>query len=142
MTGPRVTGRRGLFLIFLALLDLLYGASLWRPAPEAARSPSTWFLAQIMPLPWWGMLWLAVGVVCLAGAFARRADRFAYACAGGLKTLWGMVFLLGWAAGVIERGWVGAVIWLAFACVVVFIIAPWPEAPRRIVVPPGRHEAR
>ncbi len=128
MKHPRVTGRRGLFLLFLALLDLLYGLSLWRPAAEAARSPSTRFLVEIMPLPGWALLWLAVGVACLVGAFVRRADRIAYAAAGGIKTLWGTVFLLGWLAGAIERGWVGATIWLAFAAVVVFIIAPWPEA--------------
>lgn len=118
-------GRRGEFLLFLALLDLLYGLSLLRPAPQARRSPTTGFLAEVMPLPCWALLWLAVGAVCLAGAFVVR-DRVSFAAAAGLKVLWGSLFLVGWLAGVVERGWVSAVIWLVFALVVVRL-ASWPE---------------
>ncbi len=130
MTGARGwwarhVGRRGEFLLFLVLLDALYGLSLLRPAPEAQRSASTRFLVEVMPLPWWAGLWLAVGVACLVGAFAPW-DRFAYACAAALKVLWASMFALGWLAGVVERGWVGAVIWFAFAFFVIRI-ASWPE---------------
>lgn len=121
----RRVGRRGEFLLFLALLDLLYGLSLAQPVAEAQRSPGVRFLVEVMPLPWWGVLWLAVGCVCLAGAFAR-GDRLAYACAAALKVLWGSMFLIGWLAGAIARGWVSAVVWLVFALVVVRI-ASWPE---------------
>jgi len=122
-------GRRGEFLLFLTLLDLLYGLSLLRPARAAQQSPTTRFLTEVMPLPVWGGLWLVVGLICLAGAFGR-CDRAAYAAAAALKVLWGGMFLIGWAAGVIERGWVGAIIWLAFAFFVVRI-ASWPEPERR-----------
>lgn len=121
-------GRRGEFLLFLTLLDLLYGLSLCRPVAAAAQSPTTAFLAEVMPLAAWGLLWLAVGAVCLTGAFVV-ADRFAFAAAAGLKVLWGSMFLIGWLAGVIERGWVGAVIWLVFAGVVARL-ASWPEPLR------------
>ncbi len=121
----RHVGRRGEFLLFLVLLDFLYGLSLLRPAQEARRSPSTGFLMEVMPLPWWALLWLSVGGLCLVGAFAR-ADRFAFAAAAALKVLWGVMFLLGWLTGVIERGWVAAVIWLVFAGWV-FRLASWPE---------------
>lgn len=122
-------GRRGEFLLFLTLLDVLYGLSLLSPAPAAGQSPTTRFLAEVMPLPCWGLLWLAVGVVCLAGAFADT-DRFAYAAAAALKVLWGVMFAAGWLAGVVERGWVFAAIWLAFALFVVRI-ASWPEPRSR-----------
>lgn len=131
MRLPRV-GYRSRFLIFLALLDLLYGLSLWRPVAEAAQSPSTRFLASVMPLPWWAALWLAVGVTCLAGAVVRGADRVAFAAAGALKVLWGSTFLLAWMVGAMERGWVASVIWLAFAAVVSGVIAPWPEPDPRM----------
>lgn len=118
-------GRRGECLLFLFLLDVLYGLSLLRPPAGAQRSATTRFLAEVMPLSWWALLWLAVGTACLAGAF-RQSDRFAYAAAAALKVLWGTMFALGWLAGVVERGWVGAVVWLAFA-LFVMRIASWPE---------------
>lgn len=121
----RHVGHRGEFLLFLVILDALYGLSLLRPVPEAQRSATTQFLTQIMPLPWWALLWLAVGGICLAGAFTVR-DRFAFAPAAALKVLWGAMFLFGWLAGVVERGWVPAVIWLVFAAWVVRV-ASWPE---------------
>lgn len=120
-----VVGRRGEFLLFLALLDLLYGLSLLRPAGDGRQSAAARFLVAVMPLPAWGALWLAVGVVCLVGAFVP-ADRWAFAAAAALKVLWGAMFLIGWAAGVLERGWVAATIWLVFALVVIRI-ASWPE---------------
>lgn len=121
----RTVGRRGEFLLFLVILDVLYGLSLMRPAATTAQAPTIRFLAELMPLPGWGLLWLAVGGVCLGGAFVRT-DRFAFAAAAALKVLWGTLFALGWAAGVIERGWVGAVIWLVFAAWVMRL-ASWPE---------------
>lgn len=121
----RHVGRRGEFLLFLVLLDLLYGLSLLRPGAAAQRSATTHFLIEVMPLPWWAVLWLAVGAICLAGAFVT-ADRFAFAAAAALKVLWGSMFLLGWLAGVVERGWVAAVIWLVFAGWVMRL-ASWPE---------------
>lgn len=130
LTGVRAwwrthVGRRGEFLLFLVLLDFLYGLSLLRPIEEAQRSPSLHFLTEVLPLSWWALLWLAVGAACLVGAFAR-GDRFAFAAAASLKVLWGSMFLLGWLAGVIERGWVAAVIWLVFAGWVMRL-ASWPE---------------
>jgi len=118
-------GRRGEFLLFLTLLDLLYGLSLLRPAAPAQQSPSSRFLAEVMPLPAWGGIWLVVGLICLGGAFGR-CDRLAYTCAAALKVLWGAMFGLGWLAGEITRGWVAAIIWLVFA-VFVMRIASWPE---------------
>lgn len=129
---PRVVGRRGTFLLFLALVDLVYALSLWRPAPAAAQAPATRFLMTIMPLHAWAALWLVVGVVCLVGAFVHRLDRAAFTAATAIKSLWGAVFLAGWVAGGLYRGWVSAVVWLGFAGVVM-VIAGWPEPA--VVVP-------
>lgn len=123
---PRVVGRRGAVLAYLALVDLLFALSLCRPGPAATRTPATRFLADLAPLSAWGVLWLVVGVLCLAGAFVHRVDRAAFAAAAGIKTLWGGVFLFGWLAGEITRGWVSAVVWLGLAALVV-ILAGWPE---------------
>lgn len=125
----RTVGRRGEFLLFLVLLDLLYGLSLLHPAPEAQRSITIRFITEVMPLSWWAGLWLVTGALCLAGALFRRLRGGAYAAAAALKTLWGGMFLFGWMAGAIERGWVAAVIWLVFAAFVVRI-SSWPEPVR------------
>lgn len=122
-------GRRGEFLLFLTILDLLYGLSLLKPAAGARQAPTTRFLMEVMPLPMWGVLWLVAGLICLAGAF-MHGDRLAFACAAALKILWGVMFGLGWMVGVIDRGWVGAVIWLVFALWVIRL-ASWPEPERQ-----------
>jgi O-antigen/teichoic acid export membrane protein len=131
----RTIGRRGACLLFFALLDFLYALSLWRPPADDARNPTARFLASMAPLRCWAVLWFVVGVLCLAGVFRRRFGRIGFAAAIGIKTLWGAVFLLGWLAGVVARGWVAAVIWLAFAAMV-GVLAGWPDphpdsGPRR-----------
>lgn len=123
---PSALGRRGAVLLYLAVVDVLYALSLWRPAPAAQRTPATRFLIEVMPLLAWAALWLVVGVLCLAGAFRHRARPVAYAAAVAIKALWGLTFLLGWLAGEVDRGWVGAVVWLGLAALVA-VLAGWPE---------------
>lgn len=134
---PRfLVGRRGACLLFFGVLDLLYALSLWQPVAESKLSPTARFIAGVAPLPWWAALWALVGIICLAGAACARYDRIAFSAAIGIKTLWGGVFLLGWLAGAIERGWVAAVIWLGLACMV-GVLAGWPEPP---AAPPASGE--
>lgn len=116
-------GRRGAWLLFLALLDLVYGLGL----PELMRRPSSGlaFLASILPPEVWVGMWAAVGLACMVQAFAIR-DRIAFTAATLLKVLWGMVYLVGWMLLDLPRGQVGAVIWLALAGVTV-LIAGWRE---------------
>lgn len=121
-------GRRGAALIFFALLDLLYAASLANPPAEAKLSPTLAFIRDVLPLGVWAGMWAGVGFTCLAGAFMRR-DRWAFSAAMALKVLWGSTFLAGWLAHQVERGWVTAVIWLAMAAWIA-IIASWPEPSR------------
>lgn len=118
-------GRRGAALLFFSLLDLIYGFSLTNPSPSTATRPDFKFVAGIMALPYWGMLWLAVGVLLLIGAFLRE-DSLAWAAAMLIKVLWGLVFLLGWLIAGLERGYVSAAIWLSTAALVA-LLASWPE---------------
>lgn len=116
-------GRRGTFLLFLALLDVVYGVSL---CAHAARiSPSYQFAAQIIPLHGWAWVWVTVGLVCAAYAPARD-DQLAFGAAIALKVVWGGLGLLGWLMDDVPRGYVSAVIWLAFAGVVL-LVAGWRE---------------
>ncbi|MBO2461660.1 hypothetical protein [Actinomadura violacea] len=116
-------GRRGTFLLFLALLDWVYGASLC--GHYARISPTYQFAAQVLPLHAWAAVWVGVGLVC--GAFApARNDQLAFGAAIALKIVWGGLGLLGWLVEDIPRGYVSAVIWMAFAGVVL-LIAGWRE---------------
>lgn len=123
-------GRRGTTLLFLTILDLVFAASLANPLPGTLRSPATRFIADIAPLWMWAGLWFAVGVLCLIGAFQRN-DRWAFVAACALKILWGGIYVIGWALAGLDRGWLGGVVWLAFAGFV-YMIAGWSEPPTTV----------
>src|SRR5688572_28895937 len=62
-------GRRGCALLFFAVLDLVYGYSLFFPAPEQRRSALIQYLSGIAPLWVFGALWSITGLICLFYAF-------------------------------------------------------------------------
>jgi hypothetical protein len=119
-------GRRGTTLLFLALLDAVFAGSLIHPQAEAARSAALRLISDIAPLWAFGLLWAVVGAACLVGAF-RRHDKWAFAAAMALKVLWGGVYVFGWAIAGLDRGWLGGVVWWAFAAFV-YVVSGWPEA--------------
>lgn len=118
-------GRRGACLLFFALLDFVYAASL----STAPASDTYLFLDSLMPLSWWATIWAAVGWTCAIQAFLP-SDRIAFAAASALKIVWGLAQLIGWGFDAIPRGYVAATIWLAFAAFVQ-VISGWPEPSRR-----------
>ncbi len=137
MTATRISltariGRRGAALLFFVLLDAVYCYALLA-APRPLVPFYAW-MAGIMPLGAWAACWGAVGAVCLLYAF-RTYDTPAFMAAVALKVGWGMLSFFGWLSGVVERGYVSAVIWLAFAAFVYLIAGGIPAAPPR---PAGR----
>lgn len=121
---PRL-GRRGCALGFFAFLDLVYCWALLFPSETARRTDPLVYLAGVLPLWVWAILWGSVGVTCLVFAF-RWEDSPGFAAAIGLKVLWGLMYLGGWLFADLERGYVSAAIWLAFAAFV-GLLAGWPE---------------
>lgn len=120
-------GHRGSALLFFAVLDLVYCASLLFPSPRERHSPGLRFLADIVPLWVWAAAWGGVGLLCLSRSFRRR-DAAAFAAAIGIKLLWAIVGMAAWLFGGVERGYLTTVVWLGFATLVA-IIASWPEPP-------------
>lgn len=118
-------GRRGCYLLFLALLDLLIAYSM-TPFNAVRQLPLYRHFAQYLPLQAWASAWLVVGLICAVQAFARR-DHFAFAVAAALKFTWAALYLAAWTIDDIPRGWVGAVIWIGFGGMTA-IIASWPES--------------
>lgn len=131
MTAPAALvqriGRRGAALLFFTLLDFVICYSLLT-APRPLTPLYAW-LAQLMPIDAWAACWGAVAVVCLVFAF-KIYDTPAFMCAVGLKIVWGGLAFCGWLDGV-ERGYVTAVVWLAFAGFV-FLIAGGIPGPARL----------
>jgi hypothetical protein len=65
-------GRRGAFLLFLALLDFVYAYGLPFPGAAANTSATYRFLAAVAPLDAWALLWAGVGLVCFVFAFHKK----------------------------------------------------------------------
>ena len=129
MTGlSRRIGRRGCALLFFSLLDAVYCYGLLA-APRPLVPFYAW-MNDIMPLGVWAACWGFVGFVCLVFSF-RLYDTPAFIAAVALKVGWGLLSLFGWMAGVVDRGYVSAVIWLAFAAFVFLIAGGIPAAPAR-----------
>lgn len=118
-------GRRGGVLLLLALVDFAYGASLVSPSAESLSSASIMWREHYAPVWAWGLGWLVVGAILVAGAIVRR-DAFAYAAAIGWKIIWSLTTLASWAFGNVDRGWVSTFIWGVVAGMI-GVISGWPE---------------
>lgn len=118
-------GRRGCFLLFLALIDVLIAYSM-TPFAVVSKLPIYSYLSRGLPLQAWAAIWLTVGAICGVQAFARR-DHFAFTIAVALKLVWATGYLAAWTVADVPRGWVGAVLWIGLGGVTA-IIASWPEA--------------
>lgn len=107
-------GYRGAFLLFLAIIDLIYGWFLINPTPEQTKTTQFVWRDHIMPTEAWGVVWLTVAVVLIVSAFLRQ-DRIGYAAAIGLKVGW--AFLAGAAGltGNVQGAWTTVAIWGGFA---------------------------
>lgn len=115
----RKIGHRGSFLLFLSLLDFLYGYGLMTsPAPR---------LIGIVPFHVWGIIWLIAGAVLAVGAFAKR-DRIAFGVAATLKAAWAAqwIMLTVYDDTKIHNAWMNVVLWAAFSGLVV-VVSTWPE---------------
>lgn len=119
-------GRRGASLLFLAMLDVVYGTGLTCIGDIGRANPTYQYAASVAPLGAWAALWLLVAAVCAVQAFMIR-DQLAFGCAVCLKILWGGLMLIGWLTGDLPRGYVSAAIWGAFGAWV-FIISGWTES--------------
>jgi hypothetical protein len=116
-------GRRGSFLLFLALIDFVYGWSL-----ISITNPA---LAVIHLFPSslaWGIAWIMAGVICLVEAFAIW-DRLAFSLSVLIQFLWGMQMFVAWFNGSNPYGWITATVFLGFA-MLTGIVSFWPEQRR------------
>lgn len=116
-------GRRGSYLLFLAMLDFLYGYSLIVVASQSRfQNP----VNLILPQQAWGVIWITVGIFCLWQAFVRL-DRVAFTMSVTLKIAWAAVMGFSWLfTATNPLGWISAAIFLGFG-VLTGIVSYWPE---------------
>lgn len=117
-------GLRGVALIALAVLDLVYAYGLLYP-PQPVTSIYL-FPSDVIDLCWWALLWAGVGVILLLFAF-RLNDTPGYVVAVLIKAFWGLFLGIGWAGGDVVRGYVSATIFLVFAAVVLVVMVGVPQ---------------
>lgn len=123
-------GRRGFFLLTLAVVDFIYGRSLVYPETEAQALSNRW-LADVIPglgqqesLWLWAITWWVVGALCAINSLLR-SDVWAYSAAFALKVAWvaaNAVAGLSGMPGAINR----CLVW-GFIAACVLMIASWPE---------------
>jgi hypothetical protein len=124
----RKIGRRGSFLLFLGLLDVIYAYGLFRAEHAAARSQTQDAAARVLPLSVWAGLWLVVGLIVVFFAF-RREDRVGFAAAVVIKVMWGVNMLIAWLLAGLHQGYLSATVWLSFA-LIAYLVSTWPEPAR------------
>lgn len=112
-------GRRGAFLMFLALLDAVFAYSLVTPEPGIVAQQF-----PLLPKEAWAFLWGGTAVLCFFGAWTHR-DRWAFTAAALIKTAWALRYIYFWYQGMLQA-WLAVVVWLAFAATVL-VISGWPE---------------
>ena len=125
-------GRRGAFLLFLALLDVIVALSLTRPLPFGLTYPVVYGpMLEIAPINWWAGWWLLTGVLVGTAAAWHRIQPYAFGAAALIKTAWASCYVIGWVEGLpaYSRGYQTAAIFLAFAAVVL-IVSGWRENGR------------
>ena len=113
----RRIGHRGSFLLFLALLDFLYGYSLFVTPLQ--------HVDLTLPFHVWGIIWICVGAFLLLGAFAKR-DRVHYGVAATIKAAWAGVWVKLWMIHQIPHAWANVALWVSFSGLVV-VVSSWPE---------------
>jgi hypothetical protein len=123
-------GRRGYFLLLLALVDAVLGYRMIRPE-SPGQAEQNHFMGSVidsldhcMALWFWACLWWATGLVCLFNVL-RKQDYSGFGAACAMKVVWVAGNI---AAGIDGMpGWqLRAVVW-AFIASTVLVVARWPE---------------
>lgn len=125
-------GHRGLFLLLLGVVEIIYGAGLLTAAGRDTRTEH-WWPASVgdlggLPLDLWGTVWVLIGSLCLLTAWTA-ADRIGYAAGVLLNVGWSAFAVQRWLATGEAGSWAPAAIYTGIA-VGVFLVAGWPEPPK------------
>lgn len=132
--AARKVGHRGALLILLGTIALLYGVSLIT-TPPIPNPPGLHLLLGVMSLHGWGgTLAVAGAIAILCAPLKQGRDWPGFAALVLVWLPWASSFFVSWwPEGSNPRGWVSAVVFVAFAGVPA-VGATWdePEPPARV----------
>lgn len=111
-------GYRGAFLLFLAIIDAIYGWFLVHPTPEQTRTTQFIWRDHVMPTQAWGVIWLTAAVVLIVSAFMKQ-DRVGYAVAIAIKIGWAFIAAAAGLTGHVQGAWSTVAIWGGFAALTI-----------------------
>lgn len=96
----------------------------------------THFIDALVPLHLWAIVWIAAGVMVLAGVWQRVLARYALAFTAMLWGIWGLSYMSATVFGDSSRGWVtGALILnVAGLTIIVAALADTVGPPREPVI--------
>lgn len=126
---PRMLGRRGTILLTYGGIWALYGyGQITTPAPDQRGLT---LLLGLWPLPIWGALWAASGLIAVVAAWLPPGrDWWGFLALVIMVIPWTLAYLVSWwPLQVFSRGWVAAAVWTLIA-VPLIVVAGWPEPPR------------
>lgn len=109
----------GVALLVLGLGILARGFSY---TPHSTKVPAGHPAEDTLPMEVWSVIWIAVGLLCLAAALWSES-RFAAVALGvgvGLNLLWAGSFIVAAVTGDMPRGWVTAVGYISVSILVMW----------------------
>ncbi|WP_439947155.1 hypothetical protein [Streptomyces sp. BBFR109] len=120
-------GRRGTVLAGLGLVEIVYGLQV-ATDPRYGVVRGVGVLIHLLPMPWWGGVWMLCGVIAGVLAFEPRPrwDRWGFAASTLPMILWSGANLFAWASGSFHQAWTSFCTWGVWACIVT-TINRWPE---------------
>lgn len=131
LRAARRLGHRGALLILLGTIALLYGVSLIT-TPPLPNPPGLRLLLGVMGLHGWGATLAAAGAVAiLCSPLPHGRDWPGFAVLVLVWLPWSASFFVSWwPDGSNARGWVSAIVFVAFAGIPA-VCATWPEPQAR-----------
>lgn len=89
--------RRHSIVLFVAgIVYILYGFALSGVSNTEARTSTLRMAAGIMDVRWWGILWIAIGILALASTrWPPQSETWGYGAMSGLAAFWSACYGLG-----------------------------------------------
>lgn len=131
----RLNGRRGAFLLALAIVYLLIGYSYISQPSTAGWTTSFRWLPDWFPITYLGWPWIVAGLIAIASAIAYespKSDRAGFSAMTAVPLAWSLIFFLLWLAGYATTGWSLASTYAGFAVAVMVVSG----LPNPVPIPP------
>jgi hypothetical protein len=125
-------GRRGIFLLFFAALELVVGLGSIGQQLTDVQTANSHYLLMLMPLIAWYTVWTIAGLINLAAAFWRRLEQHAFFLGSMLSISFAVAALM---AEIFyppaTRAWMATIVYGGLA-IINQIVAGWDDPSRRI----------